>query len=106
MVVALGNRWAFTAIDDAGLVCERTDHLAFPPDAGVLVSFNASEPCFPTGYKVGRLGRYYVWTNPDLAELAKAYPGFAKGPNTCTDPSQPLGNGNCRDRRPRILDFS
>jgi uncharacterized protein (DUF2235 family) len=94
VVLALGNRWAFTAIDDAGLVCERTDHPAFLPDAGVLVSFNASEPCFPTGYKVGRLGRYYVWTNPDLAELAKAYPGFAKGPNTCTDPSQPLGNGN------------
>ena len=95
VVLALGNHWAFTAIDDAGLVCEQSEHLAFLPDAGALVSFDASEPCFSTGYKVGRLGRYYVWTNPDLAQLAKEYPGFAKGRNTCTaDSSEPLSNAS------------
>ena len=93
VVLALGNRWAFTAIDEAGLVCEQSEHLAFLPDTGALVSFDASEPCFSTGYKVGRLDRYYVWTNPDLAELAKEYPSFAKGRNACTSSSEPLSDG-------------
>jgi hypothetical protein len=80
VALALGNRWIFTAIDDAGLVCTPSESLAFIPDAGALISFNASEPCFSTGYKIGRLSRYYVWTNPDLTELAKEYHKICEGP--------------------------
>ncbi|MVT54747.1 hypothetical protein GPL17_30300 [Bradyrhizobium yuanmingense] len=53
------------------------------PDAGALVSFETNKICFATGYKVARLERYYVWTNPDPAALARQYKDYATSKDTC-----------------------
>lgn len=53
------------------------------PDAGALVPFETSNICFATGYKVARLERYYVWTNPDPAALARRYKDYAISKDTC-----------------------
>ena len=68
------NRGLFTALDQAGLVCMPTDpapNKVLPdiPDKGALFSFDVRSPCFSTGYRVGRLDRYLVWTTPDINEL-------------------------------------
>lgn len=63
--ITVGNRRVFTAVDQAGLFCKPTKNLESVPDAGALVSFETSNICCATGYKVARLERYYVWTNPD-----------------------------------------
>ncbi|MDF0498412.1 hypothetical protein [Bradyrhizobium yuanmingense] len=73
----VGNRLVFTVVDQAGLFCEPTKNLESIPDAGALVSFETSNICFATGYKVARLERYYVWTNPDPAALARQYEDYA-----------------------------
>jgi uncharacterized protein (DUF2235 family) len=80
LVVTVGSHWAFTAIDDAGFVCAGTSTEKMPeiPPEGMLFAFNIKEPCFATGYKVGRLDRHLIWTMPDLNELnnTKAYKGY------------------------------
>jgi uncharacterized protein (DUF2235 family) len=84
--VTLINRFAFTAIDDAGLVCKQTTDrkLQDIPSEGVLFSFDVSNPCFATGYKVDRLGRYLLWTTPEKAELDKKHPNYRVEAGTCT----------------------
>jgi uncharacterized protein (DUF2235 family) len=94
LVVTVGNRLAFTAVDQAGLVCKSSDKLDFIPDAGALVSFDASDLCFATGYKVGRLERYLVWTNPDLVALAKQHKDYATNRTTCQAGAGDLRNGS------------
>lgn len=42
-----------------------------------------SNICFAKGYKVTRLERYYVWTNPDPAALARLYKDYATSKDTC-----------------------
>ncbi len=70
IVVTFSNRWLFTALDEAGLVCIETpvssnqEQLPNIPDRGIIFSFDVSQPCFATGYKVNRLDRYLVWTSP------------------------------------------
>jgi uncharacterized protein (DUF2235 family) len=72
-ILTLGNRWSFTALDQAGLVCKNTEkaYLKGIPYEGIVFSFNVSEPCFRTGYRVRRLDRYLIWTTPDEAEFDK-----------------------------------
>ncbi|MET4279334.1 MULTISPECIES: DUF2235 domain-containing protein [unclassified Bradyrhizobium] len=94
LVVTVGNRLAFTAVDQAGLVCKPTDRLEFVPDAGALVSFDASDLCFSTGYKVGRLERYLVWTNPDPIALARQYKDYTTSRATCQVGAGDLHNGS------------
>lgn len=81
--ITVGNRLVFTAVDQAGLFCKPTKNLESIPDAGALVSFETSNICFATGYKVVRLERYYVWTNPDPAALAREYKDYATSKDTC-----------------------
>ncbi|WP_247333234.1 hypothetical protein [Bradyrhizobium sp. 147] len=57
--ITVGNRLVFTAVDQAGFFASRR-RTACIPDAGALVSFETSNICFATGYKVARLERYYV----------------------------------------------
>jgi uncharacterized protein (DUF2235 family) len=88
----IGNRALFTMADEAGYVCKPTERLAYIPDAGALIAFSPSDLCFATGYRVGRLDRYLVWTNPDLNALP---PGYAKDRATCAvDASAPLINAD------------
>jgi len=95
LAITVGSRLLFTAADQAGLVCKPTEPLKFIPDAGALISFDPSNLCFATGYKIGRLERYLVWTNPDPAALAQQYHGYATSRATCqVDPAQPLKNGS------------
>lgn len=49
----------------------------------MLVSFETSNICFATGYKVARLERYYVWTNPDPTAVARQYKDYAISKDTC-----------------------
>lgn len=78
-VVTIPSHWVFTAIDDAGFVCEysRSQNLKDIPANGILFSFDVSNPCFATGYRLGRLQRYLVWTTPIKADLDKQYQGYA-----------------------------
>jgi uncharacterized protein (DUF2235 family) len=97
--ITLLNRSTFTALDEAGFVCTQSadsKDLKDIPLEGVLFSFDISSPCFATGYKVGRLDRYLVWTMPERAELDeenKAYQAAHKLTNdrkevgTCTTPA-------------------
>ena len=97
VVLTVSDRLLFTAIDEAGLVCEATPNadLKYIPDKGVLLSLNTSDICFASGYKLGRLERYLVWTNPNLAALTNEYPGYVVGRSTCTAvPPAPLMNGS------------
>ena len=83
VAVTIPSHWLFTALDDAGFVCKAKGKPAdFPPE-GVLFSFDVSDPCFATGYRVGRLNRYFIWTTPDKVELDKAYKGYSEV-NKCT----------------------
>ncbi|MBH5396353.1 DUF2235 domain-containing protein [Bradyrhizobium sp. CNPSo 4010] len=93
LAVTIGNRLAFTAVDQAGLVCKPTKTLDYIPDAGALVSFDASDLCFATGYRVGRLERYFVWTNPDPAALARQYRDYSTSRATCQASTGELRNG-------------
>jgi type VI secretion system (T6SS) phospholipase Tle1-like effector len=79
--ISFADRWLFTAIDQAGLVCvptptESSKALPDIPPEGMLFSFDIKTPCFPTGHRVGRLDRYLVWTTPDLNELNGKYSGY------------------------------
>ncbi|MGY3610047.1 MULTISPECIES: DUF2235 domain-containing protein [unclassified Bradyrhizobium] len=95
LAITVGNRLLFTAVDQAGMVCKPTQKLDYVPDAGALISFEPSNLCFATGYKVGRLERYYVWTNPDPAALARQYQGYSTTRAACQpDPSSALRNGS------------
>ncbi|MCA1416323.1 DUF2235 domain-containing protein [Bradyrhizobium sp. NBAIM20] len=89
LVLSVGNRFLFTAVDQAGLYCNPTDRPRLIPENGVLVSFKPSNLCFATGYKVARLARYLVWTNPEPAVLANAYKGFAVDKDTCNAATPP-----------------
>jgi uncharacterized protein (DUF2235 family) len=85
VVVTLADRWLFTALDQAGFVCTRSDPpLKEIPPEGVLFSFEISNPCFATGYKVGRLDRYLLWTTPGKAALDQRFPNHKVEPGTCT----------------------
>jgi hypothetical protein len=84
----------FTAMDQAGFVCEASKATNYIPDNGILISFDASKMCHATGYKIGRLDRYLVWTNPNLDDLKKEYPRFAESWSGCTRGSETLGNGD------------
>lgn len=93
--LTVSSRLLFTALDDAGLVCKNTENLSYLPEEGVLVSLNASNLCFASGYRVGRLERYLIWTNPVIADLKREYPRYVTGRNTCTStPTEPLRNGS------------
>ncbi|WP_051311037.1 DUF2235 domain-containing protein [Bradyrhizobium sp. Cp5.3] len=81
--ITVGNRLLFTAVDQAGVFCKPTKDLDYIPDTGALVSFETSNLCFATGYKVGRLERYFVWTNPAPAALARQYSNYSTSKDTC-----------------------
>jgi hypothetical protein len=83
VAVALVDRWVFTALDDAGFVCTQSQTLKDFPDEGVLFSFPVSDPCFATGYRVGRLSRYLIWTTPDPDQLNKRFAGHKAIPGQC-----------------------
>ncbi|MGO3928372.1 DUF2235 domain-containing protein [Rhodopseudomonas pseudopalustris] len=87
-------RALYVAKDQAGYVCQNSERVQYIPDAGALVSFEASEPCFATGYRVGRLDRYLIWTNPTQAELLKSsYKDYATDKAVCPANSEGLANG-------------
>jgi uncharacterized protein (DUF2235 family) len=93
-VLTIPSHWLFTAFDDAGFVCKATEAtLKDFPQAGVLFSFDANDPCFATGYGVGRLDRYFIWTTPSKAELDKSNAGYLPV-DKCTGISEPLANGS------------
>ncbi|SNT53087.1 Uncharacterized protein, PA2063/DUF2235 family [Tardiphaga sp. OK246] len=95
LAFTVGNRFAFTALDQAGLVCKPTEKLNLVPEAGALISFEPSDLCFASGYKIGRLERYLVWTNPDPVVLAKEHKDFSTSRLTCPIPTvEPLRNGD------------
>ena len=95
IVLTVAHRALFTAADDAGYVCKPTKELVYVPDAGALVAFPPSDLCFATGYRIGRLNRYLIWTNPDVASLNREYPGYATDRAKCTaNGSAPLVNGD------------
>jgi Uncharacterized alpha/beta hydrolase domain (DUF2235) len=90
--ISFADRWLFTALDQAGLVCVPTPtepDKALPdiPPEGMLFSFDIRTPCFTTGHRVGRLDRYLVWTTPDLNELNTNYSGY-KSALQCSLPTE------------------
>jgi uncharacterized protein (DUF2235 family) len=89
--LTLADRWAFTAVDQAGFVCNEAadDDLKPVPFEGVLFSFYVSNPCFATGYMVRRLDRYLLWTTPDKSKLDRNYRGY-KDETTCSPASDGL----------------
>jgi uncharacterized protein (DUF2235 family) len=93
--LAVANRALFTVADDAGYVCKPTKDLVYVPDAGALIAFPPSDLCFSTGYRIGRLNRYLIWTNPDVASLNRDYPGHTTDRTKCdANASAPLVNGD------------
>jgi hypothetical protein len=76
--LTLSDRWTFTALDEAGFVCENTAYgdLKPIPFEGVLFSFDVRNSCFATGYKVERLDRYLIWTSPNRSDLDNEYKGY------------------------------
>jgi hypothetical protein len=54
----------------------------------VLFSFDVSNPCFATGYKVDRLDRYFLWTTPSKFQLDQRFPNHRVEPSTCTASQQ------------------
>ena len=69
----------YLALDQAGFVCKNADFNKLKPIRfeGALFSFDVSDPCFATGYKVERLDRYLIWTTPDRSELlTKSYKNY------------------------------
>ena len=87
--LTLGNRWAFTALDQAGFVCKNADFNKLKPIRfeGALFSFDVSDPCFATGYKVERLDRYLIWTTPDRSELDKEYKNYDDNTKSSCSPA-------------------
>ena len=60
-----------------------------------MFSFDISNPCFATGYKVGRLDRYLLWTTPTKAALDQRFPNHRVEPGICTASDQEkLVNGS------------
>lgn len=92
LVLTFAERQIFTAFDQAGFTCEKSTTLSYLPAEGALISFPVSNPCFATGYRVGRLDEYYIWTTPDLKQLEQEHPGYKTDRMTCK-PS-PLKNGS------------
>jgi hypothetical protein len=96
--LALANRLTFTVLDEAGFVCTASgnlDQLKDIPAEGVLFSFDVSNPCFATGYQVGRLERYHLWTTPKPAELNDQFQNYRVERGTCTAaPDEKLFNGS------------
>ncbi len=95
VVLTVPSHWLFTAIDDAGFVCEfsRSQNLKDIPANGVLFSFDVSNPCFATGYRVGRLQRYLVWTTPNKADLDKEYENYTVAGSCTAASDEKLFNG-------------
>jgi hypothetical protein len=98
--VTLTNHWLFTAIDEAGLVCTSTPTKELKdeiPADGILFAFDISNPCFATGYKVGRLDRYLVWTTPIETRLKKYFKNYTVAPAACSpSPDGRLFNGSVK----------
>jgi uncharacterized protein (DUF2235 family) len=98
-VLSIANKWAFTALDEAGLVCARTPGTEIKniPENGVFLSFNISSPCFATGYKLDRLGRYLIWTSPTEEEVTRRYGEPKKARSACSvAPGKALYNGSVK----------
>lgn len=94
-VVFGGSHAAFNIFDDAGLTCVGADKLLDVPEQGVLISYKPSELCHASGYRIGRLDRYLVWTNPEPAALAAEHPNRVIGPQSCSPAvGVPLKNGD------------
>jgi hypothetical protein len=94
VAVTIPSRWVFTALDDAGFVCRNSESLKDIPANGILFSFDVSDPCFATGYRLGRLQRYLVWTTPNRTDLDKEYKNYMVA-GTCTaSPDEKLVNGS------------
>jgi uncharacterized protein (DUF2235 family) len=94
VVITLPSHWVFTAVDDAGFVCQRSQNLKDIPGNGILFSFEVSDPCFATGYRLGRLQRYLVWTTPNKTDIDKEYKNYVVA-GTCTpSPDEKLANGS------------
>ena len=83
VAVTIPSHWVFTALDDAGFVCQRSEKPVDIPTEGILFSFDVSNPCFATGYRVGRLNRYLIWTTPNKTDLDNGYKNY-KTAGTCT----------------------
>jgi uncharacterized protein (DUF2235 family) len=77
------DRLIFTAVDQAGYVCTDATKPQLLPQEGMLFTFDASNQCFTTGYRVGRLNSYYVWTSPDLNALKARFPNYKTIESTC-----------------------
>jgi uncharacterized protein (DUF2235 family) len=97
--VSFANRWLFTALDQAGLVCTATltepnKQLPEIPAVGILFSFDVRNPCFATGYRVGRLDRYLVWTSPERAVLDEKYPHHRSALQCALPTNNTLFNGS------------
>ena len=96
-VIFFGSHAAFNVFDDAGLTCTSIGTPQDVPVGGVLISFKPSELCHASGYKVARLGRYLVWTNPNPAELSEKYPHRVDGKQSCLlSEVGPLKNADVR----------
>jgi hypothetical protein len=94
IAVTFPNRWLFTALDEAGLVCTQTlppsnrTQLPDIPDHGIIFLFDVSTPCFATGYKVDRLDKFLIWTSPPSEEeIERRYPGEKKKVGACSLPA-------------------
>ncbi|MDE1934468.1 DUF2235 domain-containing protein [Bradyrhizobium sp.] len=95
-IVTIPSHWLFTAVDDAGFVCEfsGSKNLRDIPANGILFSFDVSNPCFATGYRLARLQRYFVWTTPDIAELNREYKNYKSAGSCTAAPDERLVNGS------------
>lgn len=91
--VTVTSRLLFTAVDQAGLVCKNSKEPKLLPQEGMLFSFDPSNLCFTTGYKVGRLNSYYVWTSPDLIKLKEKFPNYRTDRMTC-EPKHNITSGD------------
>lgn len=96
VILTIPSHWIFTAIDDAGFVCQynQDQSLKDIPANGILFSFDVSNPCFATNYRVGRLQRYLVWTTPNQADLDKAYKEYTRAGSCTALPAEKLINGS------------
>lgn len=96
VVVTIPSHWAFTAVDDAGFVCDysRSQNLKDIPANGILFSFDVSNPCFATGYRLGRLQRYLIWTTPNKSDLDKKYKNYTVAGSCSALPDEKLVNGS------------
>ena len=94
IVLTLADRWMFMALDQAGLVCTRSESPKEIPPEGVSFSFDVSNPCFATGYKVDRLDRLLLWTTPKRVDLDRRFQNY-RIVGTCTSSQdEKLFNGS------------